>query len=696
MPSKQAESFGAYGTIVSMPFTFVDQIAAGEGVGGPADHDEDPSVLCARCNASGAESVSERPMTSLTLSRRLTMPHAGRAARRGALLGFFGTLVIGLLAVAGASLAVAAAHEGEVMPRVRVAGVQIAGLDRGAAEARLRAALPSLSSGHATLVVGDQERAVQYAEIGRGYELEAMLDAAFSVARGGNPLDDGVVRLRSLFFDTSLPVSVHAYDAAAIDTVATEIAEQFSRPSVDARVIAEKGVFIVHEATAGSQLDAGVVRSALAAYATTADPADTIIRLEATPVLPATSTADATALAEQARAIASDLTLALPGADDGETTHRLAAATIRGWISFGPVDGSYAITVDEKAASAAIEALSQEIDREPTNASYTFGGGRIGGVTPGQAGRELKVTASVTSLLAALQKRAGGSRVPEVKLAVTLTDPDLTTGEAEAALASIELVSSWTTYYTPEPGNNFGANINIGAFDLDGRVLAPGEWFSFWNSIGPVTLERGYGLGGVIIGGRSVAGGAIGGGICSTSTTLFNAALRAGLEMGERDNHFYFIPRYPTGLDATVYQDDSWQQDMTFRNDTDYPIIIRGYGGNGAVTFELWSVPNGRQVVLSDPVISNQRTAADTTQVSADLAPGTSKRVEYPHDGLDVYVSRTVYGADGNVLHVNEYFSSYGAVSGVTLVGPTPVAPAAVETPAPTPAPSSSAPAPSS
>ena len=59
-----------------------------------------------------------------------------------------------------------------------------------------------------------------------------------------------------------------------------------------------------------------------------------------------------------------------------------------------------------------------------------------------------------------------------------------------------------------------------------------GEWFSFWGSIGPVTVERGFMYGGVIINGRSVKGGAIGGGICSTSTTMFNAALRMGLEMG--------------------------------------------------------------------------------------------------------------------------------------------------------------------
>ena len=59
--------------------------------------------------------------------------------------------------------------------------------------------------------------------------------------------------------------------------------------------------------------------------------------------------------------------------------------------------------------------------------------------------------------------------------------------------------------------------------------------------------------GGAIINGRTEPQGALAGGICSCSTTLFNAALRAGFEMGARRNHYYYIDRYPLGLDATVF-----------------------------------------------------------------------------------------------------------------------------------------------
>ena len=115
-----------------------------------------------------------------------------------------------------------------------------------------------------------------------------------------------------------------------------------------------------------------------------------------------------------------------------------------------------------------------------------------------------------------------------------------------------------------------------------------------------MTVERGYSYGGAIINGRSTQGVAIGGGICSTSTTIFNAALRAGLEMGVRANHYYYIDRYPTGSTRPSRSSTSWTQDMTFVNDTEHPIVIRGFGGAGSVTFQIWSIPTGRTVVITD------------------------------------------------------------------------------------------------
>ncbi|MGH2382655.1 MAG: VanW family protein [Candidatus Limnocylindria bacterium] len=615
-------------------------------------------------------------MTTMTLPGRLMRPVATPPARRATLIGFGATILAGLVIMIGLSAGIGIAAARTILPGVSVAGVELSGLSPDAATERLTAELPSLSTGEAVLAIGDEQTSVAYEELGRRYEIQAMIDAAFGVGRQGNLLGDGLTRLRNLVHPAALPVMVHAFDTDALDRISSRIAGQFSVAAVDASIVIDGSTFRVTPSEEGLSLDATVVAARIAAAVDTADPADLTLELAPTVVASAVSTDAAEEVARVARSTVEVLALEIPGAGEEEEALSLSSDAIASWLSFGPGSGhALALHVDEAAVTAAIEALVESVDRDAVSARIgVAAGGGLGGVVAAQDGRALDVEETQQALLAALEERGGGADVPSLALAVNVTEPALTTAVAVAALPQMQMISSWTTYYVPGDGNGFGNNINIGARDIDGRNLLAGETFSFWGSIGPVTVERGYHYGGVIIGGRSVAGGAIGGGICSTSTTIFNAALRAGLEMGDRANHYYYIDRYPDGLDATVYMDDNYTQDMTFRNDTDHPIVIRGFGGNGSVTFQLWSIPTGRSVVITDPVTSNHRVAIETTQVSTSMAPGTAKRVEYPHNGHDVSRTRFVYDADGNEIHRNTYFSSYRTVNGITLVGPAPAA----------------------
>lgn len=623
-------------------------------------------------------------MTTITIPRRLMRPVSTRPARRAVAIGFTVTLLGGLAIAVATSVAIGAAAAGTVLPGITVGGVELSGLDRAAAIERLERELPSLSTGHATFVVGDEREVVAYADLGRRYETSAMVDAALGVGRDGSPFADGLVRLRNLARPASLPLVVHAYDEEAIQATTAAIAEAFSTEPVEAAIVADGTAFEVTPSQAGLIVEADAIRSTLAAALDTTDPAD--VTLELTPIVvpPQVATADAEAVAVAARDTVAALTLEVPAAAEGEEPLSIAPETIASWLNFGPAYGNvaYELKIDETAVGTAVNALVESVDRDPVNAQITVAsGGGLGGVIAAQDGRALAVEETTERLLGALARRGTGATVGSLALAVDVTEPALTTAEAEAALPQMRMISSWTTYYVPAEGNGFGNNINIPAWDIDGKNLAPGEWFSFWGSVGPFTVERGFSYGGAIINGRSTQGVAIGGGVCSTSTTIFNAALRAGLEMGIRLNHFYYIDRYPDGLDATVSIMDGWAQDMTFRNDTEGPIVVRGYGGSGSVTFEIWSMPTGRNVVITDPVTSNHGRASDSTVVDASMAPGTAKRVEYPHDGHDVSRSRFVYDAAGNLIHQNDYFSSYATVTGILLTGPSPEPPP--EEPAP-------------
>jgi vancomycin resistance protein YoaR len=434
--------------------------------------------------------------------------------------------------------------------------------------------------------------------------------------------------------------------------------------------------FDVRPASDGRLLEADAVRVALAEATQTTSPEDVRLDLQVATVLPVVSTEEADAAAKAAAAAVADLELTIPNAADDEESLAIDAETIGGWITFGPKgESDYAMRLDAGAVGAAVAGLAETVDRDAVSARFSVAGAGLGGIIPGLDGRKLDVEASTASVLEALSQRAAGSPVAGLALAVDVTEPALTTAAAEEILPQMRMVSSWTTNYVSGEGNGFGNNISIPAWDIDGHNLAPGEWFSFWDGVGPISVERGYRYGGAIINGRSVAQGALAGGICSTSTTLFNAAMRFGLEIGDRTAHYYYIDRYPTGLDATVAIVDSSVTDMTFRNDTQHPIVIRGFGSPGQVTFQIWSVPNGRTVALSNPVIQNARSAIETTQVDSSMAPGTARRVEYPHNGFQATVVRTVYGPDGSVVHQNTWFSDYRVVNGITLVGPTAAAP---------------------
>jgi vancomycin resistance protein YoaR len=207
---------------------------------------------------------------------------------------------------------------------------------------------------------------------------------------------------------------------------------------------------------------------------------------------------------------------------------------------------------------------------------------------------------------------------------------------------------------------------------LNGQVVAPGQQFSFLQAVSPIDTAHGFAMGGVIIHGKSDHTGAIGGGICSASTTMFNAAARAGLQIDERHAHSYYINRYPLGLDATVYSNGYSAMDLKWTNDTPNPIVIRGRttkGSKSTITIELWSLPLNRTVTFSPEYKSNVLKATDQTVYTTTIPVGQQVRAEYPTDGFDTSRTRTVTDAAGNVIHSDTWISKYIRVNGLLEIG---------------------------
>jgi len=250
--------------------------------------------------------------------------------------------------------------------------------------------------------------------------------------------------------------------------------------------------------------------------------------------------------------------------------------------------------------------------------------------------------------------------------------PEFTIDQAQALVGQVKRLSTWTTHYDSSAHNGFGKNIRRPTNLIDGTVVQPGETFDYLAVAGPITVQNGYTDGAAIIHGNSVLDGVLGGGLCSSSTTLFNAALRAGFDIGARRNHAYYIDRYPVGLDATIWVNGSYEQTMSFTNDSQYPILIRGINRKDAVTFSIYGVPDSRHVHLSHATVTDKKPAWTKyvyTNDTSQVAPGGKKHVEFPFAGFNSSVERVVTDATGKVIHDDTFRSSYRRVLGEVLIG---------------------------
>ena len=112
-------------------------------------------------------------------------------------------------------------------------------------------------------------------------------------------------------------------------------------------------------------------------------------------------------------------------------------------------------------------------------------------------------------------------------------------------------------------------NITLAAGFIDGLQMNSGDVFSFNETVGPRTADRGFREAGAYINGMTVQ--EIGGGICQTSSTLYSCVLHADFEVVERQPHMFTVSYLPLGSDATI----NWGTiDFKFRNSSDYPIRI--------------------------------------------------------------------------------------------------------------------------
>jgi vancomycin resistance protein YoaR len=626
------------------------------------------------------------------------------------LIGAFGVLVL----VCAAALAALSTYSNRVVPGVRVGTVDVSGLSRDEVVARLKTDFAYLGQGEITITTPSGTATMAYQDTGRTPDVDFMADAAIAIGHTGNPIDDAVTMLRSAIDGQTVPIAVRL-DPMAVASRVADLAGSSRLLPKDAQASIDFGSLGYKPAITGSSIDAAAISGAIVEGLARSDaPASFQAGSALVEFDPQVTDQDARDALAAAQKISVNVKLAWGGDSQSPNpsptrtatpakTFTIDAMTIQSWIVFRTgADGSYRPAIDETQLRSYLAALAPGLATKPVEPSVVFdSAGKPADVKGGKNGMGMDVNATAQAVEAYLATLAsGGSPSDTVAMATAPVLPRIT----PTSLAGMVIMGSgsWTTTFYPGITNGFGANIRTPAKILNGQIVPAGAQFSFLRYMGPIDRAHGFTLGGVIEDGKSDHTGAMGGGICSASTTMFNAAARAGLQIDERHQHYYYIDRYPVGLDATVYSNGYQVWDLKWTNDTPNPIVIRAwatYGSTSKITIQLWSMPLDRKVTFSPAFKANVVRASDHKVFVSSLKPGQQNRAEYPTAGFSTSRTRTVTDSTGKVIHSDTWYSKYKKVDGLLQIGrsaappPTPTAPVpappaqAILPPAPTAAP---------
>lgn len=211
-------------------------------------------------------------------------------------------------------------------------------------------------------------------------------------------------------------------------------------------------------------------------------------------------------------------------------------------------------------------------------------------------------------------------------------------------------------------------NIRVGARKLHGRWIESGASLDFNALIGRISAASGFRPGFVVTG--TTLSLEDGGGLCQVSTTVFRAAMRAGVPIQERHAHSYQVGYYgEPGLDAAVYAPS---KTLRWRNDFGSPLLLQTEWDmeRGALQVHLFARPDGRRVSIGAPQVSGAVRPPDPTFLADPaLKPGEARRVDMPAPGARVRVVRQVTRQGGTVQR-DMTLSVYRAWGGVFAVAP--------------------------
>lgn len=314
-----------------------------------------------------------------------------------------------------------------------------------------------------------------------------------------------------------------------------------------------------------------------------------------------------------------------------------------------------------------VDKISDEINQESVDAKFNFNNGNIQ-VTEDKTGKNLKKSELINLIVDNIYE------LEDIILPVEITEPKY----KKDFLGRINgVIGEFSTSFK---GSSAGRvhNIKLSASSLSNKLIMPGEQVSYNETTGPRQAQLGYQEATVIVNGELTPG--MGGGVCQTSTTLYNALLLANLTILERHPHSIaaaYVPRGTDGAVATGYLD------LKFRNDYDFPIYTYSKVVGDRLHFYIYGDKNRKDYTIKiEPVLVQTIPYKIKEVFDAKAVPGSRIIAQEGRTGYKVKTYKSII-KDGKVLEKTQITSDYYRERDfIYKVGPTLPAPV-VPVPAP-------------
>ncbi len=335
-----------------------------------------------------------------------------------------------------------------------------------------------------------------------------------------------------------------------------------------------------------------------------------------------------------------------------------------------PINLPPSLRWDTDAVDQFITSISETINIPVENALFQFTKGKVIAFKPSKKGRVVHVQKLrerfVEALLSAIQTN---TKLIILPIPIDTIEPIISTKQTNS-FGIKELIGRG---YSEFPGSIAGRihNVALAAAKLNGVLIPPGTTFSFNDTVGDISAATGYQSAYIIKDGRTVLGD--GGGVCQVSTTLFRAALNAGLPVTERSAHSYRVHYYEddgskAGLDATVFNPT---EDLKFINDTPVYILIQTKIdlANVNLAFEFYGATDGRKAEILNHVVGGISAPPPALyQDDPTLPVGTVKQVDFAAWGAKASFDYRVT-KEGKVIFEKTFVSNYRPWQAVYLKG---------------------------